>query len=113
MIVRRPPVHRHHVPLVPKPKIVFTLPPPEVVQARIEDAAEKHGIKPHEVLLPTRKRAIAWARQDMLAGLVRDYKLPLSAASRFFGYDRDTIRHALKQSLIRETTTKLKKSGYL
>lgn len=105
-------VHRRIKPRpVPKPKAI--LPTPEELAECIDYAAIIYSVDPAVVMSATRKQPIIFARQYVLATLTRKHKMTLSTASRYFGYDRDTIRNALKQDLLRAVSHDLVACGIL
>lgn len=105
-------VHRRIKPRpVPRPKVI--LPTPEELAECIDRAAIIYGVDPAVVMSATRKQPIVFARQYVLATLTRKHKMPLSTAAKYFGYDRDTIRNALKQDLLRAVSHDLAARGIL
>lgn len=90
---------------------------PEVDDAGIADIlnyiADVYSIHPNDILGTRKEKPVVIARHRFIAEVMREYKFSLSHASDVLGWDRDTIRNALKKNLLREVEEELILNGYI
>jgi len=101
------------VEIVPKPKPI----PPEISDQRVaellDEVATRFRLHPVVITGTSRVERVVRARHAWIAAVMREYKLSLSHAARYFGLDRDTIRNAMKKNLIREVERELRINGHI
>lgn len=102
-----------HLPLVVRVPAPPPLIDPQVEAEIVHDVADRHGIHPNEIFGKSRLPRIVAARHAFVAEFMREYKLSLSYASKYLGWDRDMIRNALKKNLQREVEAQLRENGHI
>lgn len=68
------------------------------VRKMIVNFAAERDLSIDALLGPSRKRAIAHPRQDLMAKIKRDRDIPLTEIARIFNRDHTTVIHAIKKS---------------
>ena len=77
-----------------KPRITLSE-PKNTPRAIIRSVAQKHDLTMDEMFSTSRRRPIAWARQEAFDRLYRETRLSLPAIARLFDKDHTTVLYGI------------------